>query len=143
MIMNAISRNSIEKGGATACLFSCLFDKFESVTHFTHSHPQELLNRLQNIYAVCVAINTSKTKKIISGFVVKTSYTHNDNDFLGALENILELYPNLAGNEKASNISFLPAKIGVIDDQLLSEHEMIQLLVQQRLKHTQIKGLGA
>jgi hypothetical protein len=138
-----VSQKATKKGGLSICLFHCVFNGFESLTHFTTTHPQELYDLLPNIYAVCIADNSDGQKKIVAGFVIKTSYVADDEDFLGSLQNTLSLYPELRSATDGKDCSYLPAKIGLSDSKPLSEDELIRLMLQQQLKYTPINNMKA
>ena len=124
-----------EKGGVTILLFHCFFNEHESITSFMHSYDNELYNILPNTYAVCVAYNSVLPRKIPAGFFVKTSYTHDDKDFVNALFGLVATTNGLNGLS-SKRISFLPARIGVDGPAPLTEREMLRIMATQNFKYS-------
>lgn len=131
--MQLAMSDSNQKGGLSVLLFHCLFNSNGSVTHFMHDFDVELYHSLPNLYAVCISDTSSKRKKITAGFFIKTSYSHQDSDFIGALTNVVSIDTGMKSliNERSS---FLPARIG-ISGAPPSEDEMLRAVVTQALKH--------
>lgn len=123
-----------EQNGLSVLLFHCFFNGYESITHFMHDLDPELYECLPNLYAVCVAETFDNHKKVTAGFVVKTSYTHNDPDFVHALRNVVSTDPRL---ERLANpaSSFLPARLGLAGETPPTEEEMLHILTTQGLKY--------
>ena len=132
-----ISENA-NKGGVSVLLFHCLFNEGGSITHFMHDFDSELYRSLPHLYMVCIAEPTNKCKKLAGGlaggFVIKTSYTHNDHDFLATLTNTVSVEPRLK-NLISSRSSFLPAHLGAPGDAPITEAEMLRAMMTQALKH--------
>lgn len=123
----------VGKGGVAVPLNWCVFDGFNSVLHDTFSTDPELLRVLPNVYAVCIAQRSSIPKKIVGGFFVRTSYTHNDAEFADALANAMAAVP--AFRELVPELhSFLPARVDAPLD--VTEDEMLTVLLSQKLKFT-------
>ncbi|MAK31818.1 hypothetical protein [Acinetobacter sp.] len=130
--MKILSSSDADLGGVTLLTHYCLFNDSDSITHFSSDVDSELYQALPHLYAVCISDNSHANRKITAGFVVKTTYTHNDAEFLDALTNIVvqksELQPYF--NDQ---VSFLPAKINVTV-QPLTEAEFLQVMQSQFLK---------
>lgn len=135
--MQLVMSNSNQKGGMSVLLFHCLFNSNGSVTHFMHDLDIELYRSLPNLYAVCISDTSSNQKKITAGFFIKTSYSHQDSDFIGALTNVISIDTGMRNliNERSS---FLPAPIGISGEAPPNEDAMLGLIVSQALKH----GIG-
>lgn len=131
--MQLVKSDSNQKGGLSALLFHCLFNSNGSVTHFMHDFDVEFYHSLPNLYAVCIADTSPNQKNITAGFFIKTSYSHHDSDFIGALTNVLSIDTGMKHliNERSS---FLPARIG-LSGPPPSEDEMLRTIVTQALKH--------
>lgn len=131
--MQLAMSDSNQKGGVSALLFHCLFNTDGSVTHFMHDFDVDLYHSLPNLYAVCIADTSSNQKNITAGFFIKTSYSHQDSDFVGALANVVSIDTGMKNliNERSS---FLPARIG-ISGAPPSEDEMLRVISSQALKH--------
>ncbi len=121
------------KGGVTMPLFHCIFNNFDSITHFMRTYDEVLYRQLKNTYAVCISDNSGLNRKIVAGFIVKTSYSHNDPEFLNAITKI-GLSTKELSSYIGSNTSFLPARLGVMGSEPLSESEMLNVMLQQYLK---------
>jgi hypothetical protein len=132
--MQLAMSDSNKKGGVSVLLFHCLFNSNGSVTHFMHANDVELYRSLPNLYAVCISDTLSKRKKITAGFFIKTSYSHHDSDFIGALTNVISIDTGMK-NLINGRSSFLPARIGISGEALPSEDEMLRLIVSHSLKH--------
>jgi hypothetical protein len=135
--MSQVISGNAEKGGLSVLLFHCLFNDGGSITHFTHEYDPELYQVLPNLYAVCIAERSGNNRKITGGFVIKTSYTHNDQDFLATLTQAVSIEPRLS-NLVGSRASFLPARIGVPVGGPITEAEMLRVMVDQSLKHSAV-----
>jgi hypothetical protein len=131
--MQLAMSDSNQKGGLSVLLFHCLFNSNGSITHFMHDFDVELYQSLPNLYAVCISDTSSKQKKITVGFFIKTSYSHQDSDFIGALTNVVSIDTGMKNliNERSS---FLPARIGISGGHP-NEDEMLRTIVSQALKH--------
>ena len=72
-----------------------------------HDFDIELYRSLPNLYAVCISDTSSKQKKITTGFFMKTSYSHQDSDFIEALSNVISTDTGMKNliNERST---FLP-----------------------------------
>ena len=116
-------------------LFHCFFNEGGSITHFAHEYDPEIYQSLPNLYAVCIAERSGNRKKITGGFVIKTSYTHNDQDFLTTLTTAVAIEPRLKGLI-GSHTSFLPARVGIPVGGPISEAEMLRVMQTQSLKHS-------
>lgn len=130
--MTNIISSDANLGGITLLTHYCMFNDSDSITHFSNDVDSDLYHALPNLYAVCISDNSQANRKITAGFVLKTTYTHNDPEFLDALVNIVsqkaELQPYY--NDKTS---FLPAKLNVTGKPL-AEAEFLQIMQQQFLK---------
>ncbi len=132
--MQLAMSDSDQKGGLSVLLFHCLFNSNGSVTHFMHDLDVELYGSLPNLYAVCISDTSLKQRKITAGFFIKTSYSHHDSDFIGALTNVISIDTGMRNliNECSS---FLPARIAISGDVPPSEDEMLRVIFAQALKH--------
>ncbi|KGT48118.1 hypothetical protein [Acinetobacter sp. HR7] len=130
--MKIVSSSDAELGGVTLLTHYCLFNDSDSITHFSNDTDSDLYELLPNLYAVCISDNSQENRKVTAGFVIKTTYTHNDSEFLNALINIVnqksELKPYY--NDKTS---FLPAKLSATGKPL-TEAEFLQVMQHQFLK---------
>lgn len=130
--MNKIISSDANSGGVSLLTHYCLFNNSDSITHFSNDTDSDLYQLLPNLYAVCISDNSQANRKITAGLVLKTTYTHDDPEFLDALVNIVsqkaELQPYY--NDKTS---FLPAKLNVTGKPL-TEAEFLQIMQQQFLK---------
>jgi hypothetical protein len=126
--------DSTEEGGVTALLFHCIFNADGSATHFMHDADDGLSRSLPNVYAVCIARRESRHKRVMAGFVVKTTHTHDDPDFVDALNNAVRAESALA-NLVDERSSFFPARLGVSGAAPLTEDEMLRVLIAQSFKH--------
>jgi len=123
-----------DKGGVNLLLFHCVFNEFESITHYLHKFDTKLYEALPNLYAVCISHNTNSVKKVIGGFFVKTSYSHSDEKaFLDLCRGIFHQIKEFQ-DFTSSDVRFLPAKIGVPDNRPLTENEMARLISRQAIK---------
>jgi len=122
-----------KKGGVTIPLFHCIFNEYESITHFMRTYDEVLYKKLENLYAVCISDNSGPKKKIVAGFIVKTSYTHNDSEFLDAITEVALSTEELK-QHVGRNTSFLPARLGITGSTPPSEPEMLNVMSQQFLK---------
>jgi len=131
--MKTVTTMAEDKGGVTLLLFHCYFNASESITHFMHDLDLTLYPELPNLYSVCIADNTTANKKVTAAFAIKTTYNHNDADFINVLTNVVATDPELLShlNDKTT---FLPAKLK-INGQPLSEKEYLQVSLQQYMKH--------
>ncbi len=121
------------KGGVTIPVFHCVFNGYDSITSYMRDYDEGMYKILDNLYAVCVSDNSGSKRKIVAGFIVKTSYTHNDSEFFGAITEAAQSAKELS-QYLGSNASFLPARIGVKGSSSLSESEMLEVMSQQSLK---------
>ena len=121
------------KGGVTVPLNWCIFNGFESILHDTISTDRELLKQLPNVYAVCIATRNSNPKTVVAGFFVRTTFSHNDAGFQGALADAMGAIEQFQRFDPDLH-SFLPARIGAPLD--IPESEMLRVLVSQQLKFT-------
>lgn len=130
--MKKIISSDANSGGVSLLTHYCLFNDSDSITHFSNDTDSDLYQLLPNLYAVCISDNSQANRKITAGLVLKTTYTHDDPEFIDALVNIVsqeaELQPYY--NDK---ISFLPAKLNVAGKPL-TEAEFLQIIQQQFLK---------
>ena len=122
-----------QKGGVTIPIFHCIFNGYESITSFMYDFDEELYASLPNLYAICISNNRGSTKNIIAGFFIKTSYTHEDSEFLDALNAITKSNKKLA-KKIDNNASYFPARLTISGSKPLSEDEMLQIISQQALK---------
>lgn len=123
----------IGKGGVTVPLNWCVFNGFDSILHDTVSTDVALLERLPNVYAVCIAKRNSSPKTIVGGFFIRTTYTHDDPEFPDALANSMAMVPEFHRFAPEFH-SFLPAKVRAPLD--VTEEQMLDVLVSQKLKFT-------
>jgi hypothetical protein len=121
------------KGGVTVPLNWCVFSGFDSLLHDTISTEPELLGRLSNVYAVCIAQRDSTPRKIVGGFFVRTSYNHDDPEFPDALRSAMAAVPAFQKFAPEAH-SFLPARVNAPLD--ITEEEMLRILLSQKLKFT-------
>lgn len=121
------------KGGVAVPLNWCVFRGFDSLLHDTFSTDEELLKLLPNTYAVCIATRDKKPRKIVGGFFVRTTHTHDGPGFSDALAGAMAAVP--AFKEFAPELhSFLPARVQAPLD--VTEAEMLKVLLSQKLKFT-------
>lgn len=135
--MPQVISSSAQKDGLSILLFHCLFNDDGSITHFTHEYDPELYQALPNLYAVCIADRSGNSRKITGGFVIKTSYTHNDKDFLATLTNAMSIEPRMNALI-GTHSSFLPARVGIPVDGPITEAEMLRVMLDQSLKHSAV-----
>jgi hypothetical protein len=121
------------KGGVTVPLNWCVFSGFDSLLHDTISTEPELLERLSNVYAVCIARRDSNPKEIVGGFFVRTFYTHDDPEFPEALASAMAAIQEFQKFAPEAH-SFLPARVKAPLD--ITEEEMLRILLSQKLKFT-------
>lgn len=131
--MTQASSQPSDKGGLSLLLFHCVFTE-ATVTHFMHEFDLDLYRQLPHLYVVCLAETSRNIKTVRAGFVIKTSYTHNDNDFLQTLTNVVSMEPRLECLI-TDRSSFLPARLSFLDDEPITEEEMLRITVQQSFKH--------
>jgi len=74
-----------KKGGLTVPVFDCIFHGQESIESFIREFDGGLYNSLPNLYAICFSDNSSSPRNIVAGCVVKTSFTHHDEEFSAAV----------------------------------------------------------
>jgi len=121
-----------DQGGLTIPLFHCIFNN-GSITHYDRKYDAKLYTSLPNLYAVCIANKNSGMRRVVGGFFVKTSYSHNDEGFIDAIaaaaQSATELLPLLNGNT-----SFLPARLNAPLDPPLTEQEMLDVMLEQYVK---------
>ena len=130
--MTVYSTEGKEKGGATIPLFHCFFNGDESITHFVDKFDPVLYEALPYLYAVCIAKTTKKAKTVVAGLFIKTSYTHNDPDFMDALNLVVVSKPALQALI-GEGTSYLPARISIPGDPP-TEAEMVHIMQGQHLK---------
>lgn len=124
------------KGGATLPICYCIFDAVNPAKTVLYdiNYDKELYRELPNFYAVCV--KNKKNNTVEAAFILKTTYDHKDLEFPEVLEAICSHYSHLQKYVNEST-SFLPAVLSVPGDAELSESEILRVLNQQRLKHSQ------
>ena len=83
------NREASQQGGVTTSLFHCVFNDDGSITHYLDEADPGLSQALPNTYAVCLADNSGATRKVVAGFVAKTTFTHNDSGFQDAMYGIV------------------------------------------------------
>jgi len=110
-----------------------MFNGDESILHFMHEFDPAMYQALPNLYAVCIAKTKNKTKTVHAGFIVKTSYTHNDPDFSDTLMLAVGTDPAMKALID-ENSSFLPARISISGEAPPTEAEMLRIMVDQHLK---------
>jgi len=123
------------KGGITIPIFDCIFHENESIESFRREFDEELYAQLPNLYVISVAKNIGREKRIVAGFFIKTSYTHHDKEFSSVVSgafNLSEKLHKFAG----SNISFLPARLGVVGRSPPTEMAMLKVMLEQFQKHS-------
>lgn len=124
------------QGGESLMLFHCSFNGDGTVTHYVHDMLEDIYKRLPNMYAVIIADNSTEKRRLVGGFVIKTSKTDEDPDFIETLRTATCVSNDLMGllNPKTS---FLPARIGVQGESPITEDEMLTVINQQYFKHAQ------
>ena len=122
-----------EKGGLAVPLNWCVFNGFESMLHDVFTTDPMLLKQLTNVYAVCIARRQTKPRLIVAGFFVRTSFSHEDNEFAAALASAMDAVPEFRKFAPEEH-SFLPAKVQAPLD--VTENEMLKVLMAQKLKFT-------
>lgn len=120
-------------GGVTIPIFHCVFNGHESITSFTREFDENMYRALPNLYAICLSDNSSAARKIVAGFFIKTSYTHQDPEFLDAITAVAKSTKELSKFMEVKS-SFLPARLGPTDSEPLSELEMLKIMSEQSLK---------
>jgi len=123
-----------EKGGITETVLHAIFNGHDSITHFMHTLVPGLHENLPNMYAVCIADKGQSPRKIVAGFICKTSYHHDDVDFRNAMNGQLAITPDL-NKFNESRYSLLPGRINIARHEIPSENSMVRLLLDQALKH--------
>lgn len=123
----------VGKGGLAVPLNWCVFNGFESMLHDVFTTDPQLLKQLPNAYAVCIARRQTNPRLIVGGFFVRTSFSHEDKEFSGALANAMNAVPEFRKFAPEAH-SFLPAKVQVPLD--VTENEMLNVLLSQKLKFT-------
>lgn len=124
-----------KKGSVTIPVFECIFRGSDSVVSFTREFDDAMYASLPNLYAVCVAETHGSVKKVVAGFLIKTTFTHHDDDFRAALTATLTSSENLHGFA-GPHTSFLPARLSMPDPSPLSEQEFLKIMINQYLKHS-------
>lgn len=127
--------DSRQQGGLSVLLFHCFFNGSESITHFMHDFDLELYRSLPNLYAVCIAETSEKYKNLTAGFIIKTSYTHHDSDFVTTLNNAVSIAPNLKSLTNKHS-TYLPARLSMPGDTPPTEAEILHIMMTQALKHS-------
>lgn len=126
------------KGGISLPLIHCLFNGVETTTHFIHDHGLSLsmYQMIPNIYTVLVADKSSCGKKIIAGFMVKTTYEQSSPGFTSMLSETIKLMPNV---DKCfdQNCSLITSKVNVQKDEIFTEDELTRIITPQFIKHHQ------
>ena len=114
-----------QKDQVSLVLLHCFFhDDYEVITHITHEFDEQLYKRLPNLYAVWIADNNpSEDKRLVAGFLFKTSSTHSDPEFKDVLHRIVVSQPNLRARLNHCS-TFLPTRLEVRGEAPLSEQEM-------------------
>ncbi|MBA1290578.1 hypothetical protein [Pseudomonas japonica] len=129
-----------ERGGVSIPVFECLFNGSESITSFTKEFDRTLYEALPHLYVVCISKNKGKLKQLVGGFFIKTSYHHDDgHDFTAALHAALMTSDTLRRFD-GPEYSLLPARLGVLGADPLSEGEMLRIFGQQYLKYNTAAG---
>lgn len=131
--MKVISSEA-NQGGLSLILHHCFFNGAESITHYVHNVDPDLYKSLPNLYVVCISDNSGKHRQIKAGFSLKTSYTHNDPEFLNVIFNTISSAVPALSQFCDKNYSFLPAKLSTSDHQL-TEDEFLRAMVQQYMKY--------
>lgn len=123
----------IEQSAIGLLIFHCEYNKLiGSITHNLHDFEVDLYYSLPNLYAVCIAITDNNQKEVRAGFFIKTNLNHNQSEFLNNLELAVKGTPGLK-KYYSSNMSFLPAKIG-IEGAPPTEAEMLKIMTKQYSK---------
>ncbi|MDX2503678.1 MAG: hypothetical protein QNL62_04265 [Gammaproteobacteria bacterium] len=117
----------------TIPMFHCIFNGHESITSFIHDFDEKLYKSLPNLYAICISNNRGSTKNIVAGFFVKTSYTHEDSEFLDAITAVTKSNKELA-KTVGDNASFFTDRLTISGSKPLFDNEMLQVISQQALK---------
>lgn len=124
-----------QKGGVTIPVFDCIFDPTgQSIESFMRDYNEALYRSLPNLYAICITESGAGQRRIVAGFIVKTTYTHQEAEFVLALSAALQSSEKLR-KFYSPTTSFLPAKVGVPDPSPLSEQEMLRIMLTQFTKH--------
>jgi hypothetical protein len=78
---------------------------------------------LPNLYVICLSDNSGSTRKIVAGFFVKTSYSHEDPEFLDTTTVVAKSTKELSKLVGAKT-SLLHARLDVVGSEPpLSEDE--------------------
>lgn len=122
----------------TIPFFHCVFNGDTSVTHYMHTDVDEAASTLPNQYIVLICDNKKNGRKVINGgVVIKTTGSHIDGDsFTSSLVGACSVIKELAPFIKNPNVSFLPARITMDPEIMLTENECLQGVTQQYMKHS-------
>lgn len=130
--MKVISSEA-NQGGLSLIMHHCFFNGVESITHYVHDFDTDLYKNLPNLYVICISDNSGKHRQIKAGFSLKTSYTHNDSEFLNVIFNTINSAVPALSQFCDKNYSFLPAKLSISDLQF-TEDDFVKIMVQQYMK---------
>ncbi len=103
------------------------------LTSFTKDFDVGMYEILPNLYVVCIANKRGSSKNIDAGFIIKTTYTHDDPEFCDVITGVAESSQELKKFVDV-NTSFFPARLKVAGSEPLSENEMLRIMFQQKLK---------
>ncbi|WP_343742150.1 hypothetical protein [Herbaspirillum huttiense] len=123
-----------KKGGVSIPLLECIFHQGISTTHFTYDFEPSLYDLLENLYIIVVANNSYRPRSIPVGIVVKTSYTHEDPEFLSAVCSLLSESQNVAKHFDPEVCSLLPMRLKLSHGKPITENEMLYYLQMQYFK---------
>ena len=113
--------------------FHCVFNANGAITHYSHELPSDATAMPLNAYAICLAENTARGRKVVAGLMVLTSLHHDDAAFEPTMHDIVATLPVLAEHLSAST-SLLPAKIGLPPGAPMTEREFLRIMVTQYTK---------
>ena len=124
-----------KQGGVTVPVLDCIFHGAKSIESFPRGFNEEVYRTLPNLYGICIADNRCNTKKIVAGFVVKTTYSYHDEEFIPVLTAVVGTSKKLS-RFLGPRTSFLPARLVVVGSAPpLSEQEILRVMTTQFLKY--------
>lgn len=128
----------VPAGGLSSPIYHCIFNQ-GSLTHFLHEVDPSVVDQLPHMYAVCVAGRVNGKRNVVAGFVLKTSYSHQDPGFDGACKGAISCMKEIAPLLD-STTTLLPARIAVdgTNQSPLTEDEMNAFMFTQYMKFHEI-----
>ena len=130
-----ISAVPAKNRGLTVALVYCTFQGYNSMTHYMQRGIEEFEKSLPNLYSISIAKNSKGKKDIVAGLVIKTSYTHQDAEFMDAIRLAIKASDKIKHLLDEDNISFLPARLAS-EDANCQEEALVYVMYQQFVKHS-------